>query len=163
MPKVVNMARRPWLLGAAAVLVAGSMSPARAQTKKTLESLGKMLKEAGFKSKFDEKNGAYVLVFTAKSGYEFPIIIGASDNLLIMTSYIAPADKITRPPNIEAGLLAANYDYGLLKIVFDKKGNLVFRYDCYENMIDADDLKKLVNTMVENTVNFHSQAPWIKK
>jgi hypothetical protein len=47
--------------------------------------------------------------------------------------------------------------------MFDKKGNLVFRYDAFENMIDADDLKKLINTMVENTVNFYTNAPFIKK
>ncbi len=152
--------------GLTALLFVGVFAAAPAQadsTKKTPESLGKMLKDAGFKSKFDKESNAYILVFTAKNGYEFPIVIGASDDLLVMTSYIAPAEKITRPPNIEAGLLAANYDYGLLKIVFDKKGNLISRYDAYENMIDADDLKKLVNAMVDNTVNFHNNAPWIKK
>jgi hypothetical protein len=78
-------------------------------------------------------------------------------------SYVAPASKITRSPELAAGLLEANYDFSFLKILFDKKGNLVFRYDIFENMVDADDLKKLVNTMVENTVNFYTNAPFIKK
>jgi len=164
MPMILNVARRPWLLGAMAVLFASSLIVAPAQadnTKKTLESLGKMLKDGGFKAKLD--GNSYTLVFTTKSGYEFPIIITVTDDVLVMVSYIAPAEKITRPAGIEAGLLAANVDYRFLKILFDKKGNLIFRYDAFENMIDADDLKKLIDAMVENTVNFYTNAPWIKK
>lgn len=164
MGKMSNTARRSWLVGAAALFFASSVAIASAQadnTKKTVGSLSKMLKDAGFKAKQNENS--FVMLFTAKGGYEFPIIIVATDDILVMTSYIAPAEKITRPAGIEAGLLAANVDYAFLKIMFDKKGNLIFRYDAFENMIDADDLKKLINTMVENTVNFYTNAPFIKK
>jgi len=164
MPKFGNVGRRPWLLGVVALLSSGSLAIESAhaqQTKKTVESVAKMLKDAGFKAKQD--GNSFILAFTAKGGYEFPIIISVTNDVLVMTSYIAPAEKITRPAGIEAGLLAANVDYAFLKIIFDKKGNLIFRYDAYENMIDADDLKKLINAMVENTVNFYTNAPFIKK
>ena len=83
--------------------------------------------------------------------------------MMILKSYVAPAAKITRSADLAAGLLQANETYAFLKIIFDQKGNLIFRYDAFENMIDADDLKKLVNMMVENTVNFYNGAPFIKK
>jgi hypothetical protein len=169
MSKTSNVARRLWLLGATVMLLVGSLgiatAPARADsTKKTVESVGKMLKDGGFKAKLDsDSKQAYILEFTTKSGYAFPIIISVDDDVMVLRSYIAPAAKVTRTPDLAAGLLEANESYAFLKIIFDKKGNLVFRYDAYENMIDADDLKKLINTMVENTVNFYTNAPFIKK
>jgi hypothetical protein len=162
-----NLSRRHWLSGGAALLVSGALAaqPAYADsTKKTVESVGKMLQEAGFKAKLDpESKQAYILNFSTKSGYEFPIILSVTDDVLVMTSYIAPAAKVTRSNELAVGLLEANIDYAFLKIMFDKKGNLIFRYDAYENMIDADDLKKLINAMVENTVNLYTNAAFIKK
>ena len=166
MEMCLRLRRRFWLAGSAAMLTAAtsSVAPARADgTKKTMESLTKMVKEAGLKSTIDNDLPGHILLFEGKGGRKFPVVIGVKDDILVMTSIVAGADKITRPPGIEAALLAANFDYGFLKIVFDKKGNLVFRYDCFENMVDADDLKKLVKEMVDNTNNFYDNAPWIKK
>ena len=50
-----------------------------------------------------------------------------------------------------------------VKIVFDPKGNLVFRYAIIEKLVDADDLKELIQTFVENTANMYNNAPFIKK
>lgn len=163
MPKISNMARRSWLVGAVALLSASflAIAPSQADTKKTVGSVSKMLKEAGFKAKQD--GNGFTLLFTAKSGYEFPIIIACVDDTISMMAYIAPAAKITRSPELTAGLLEANTSFSFLKIIFDTKGNLMFKYDAFENMIDADDLKKLINMMVENTVNFYTNAPFIKK
>jgi hypothetical protein len=81
----------------------------------------------------------------------------------MFSTQIARADKVTRSPQLDEGLLAANWTYGLIKIIFDPKGNLVFRYTIREKMVDADDLKELIKALVENTENFYNNAPFIKK
>ncbi len=139
------------------------MAPAQADTKKTFESLTKMLKEGGYKSTIDEKIPAHVLLFEGKGGRKFEFFIGAVDDILIMTSVIASADQVTRTPTLDTALLKANFEYGFYKIIFDQKGNLIFRYDIYENMVDAADLKKLIKNMVDNTNNVYDGAPFIKK
>ncbi len=168
MSKSSNVARRHWLLGLAGILIAGVLgsAPARADsTKKTYESVGSMLKQAGFDSKIVKReNNSYVLLFKGQKAIgEFPIIIVCVDDTISMMAYIAAADKITRSPELTAGLLQANTSYNFMKIIFDTKGNLLFKYDAFENMIDAADVKKLINMMAENTVNFYANAPFIKK
>ena len=166
MTTISTMARRLWLLGAATALFVGSAGvvPAHADNaKKTLESLTAMLKEAGLKSTVDAKIPAHILVFEGKGGRKFPFVVAVADDILILYSVIAIADQMTRPAGIEAGLLAANFDYGFYKLVFDKKGSLIFKYDIYESMVDAKDLKKLIMDMVANTNNFYDNAPFIKK
>jgi hypothetical protein len=157
-----------WLARVASVVafvVSGMAAlPAQADnTKKTLESLTKMVKEAGFKSTIDEKSSGHILIFEGKGGRKFGVAIIAVDDVLSIQSRIATAEQITRPKGIEAELLMANNEYSFMKLLFDAKGNLNLRYDIYENMVDADDLKKLVKMFVENNDNFYNAAPWIKK
>ena len=159
------MLRRKLGLGALMFAVGfglASAPPAFADsTKKTVESVASMLKEA--KYKFTQNGATFTLEFEAAGMGKFPIIIAITDDMLTMLAYVAPAAKITKSPDLAAGLLAANNDYAFLKIMFDPKGNLIFRYDAFENMIDADDLKKLIKMMVDNSVNMYKNAPFIKK
>lgn len=167
MSKSSNVARRHWLVGLAGISIAAVLgsAPAHADTKKTYESVGSMLKQAGFDSKIVKREkDSYMLQFKGLKGIgEFPLIIVCDDDTISMMAYVAAADKITRSPELTAGLLQANAQFNFLKIIFDGKGNLLFKYDAFENMIDAADVKKLINMMVENVVNFYANAPFIKK
>ncbi len=158
--------RRRLIAAALALLFAGSIgassAPAHANTTKaTVESVSAMLKKAGFKFTLD--GDVYLLWFEEKGIGKFPMVIAVEKDLMLITTQVARAEKITRTPELSDGLLAANWTYGLLKLVFDPKGNLVFRYGISEKMVDADDIKELIKAFVENTANFYNNAPFIKK
>ena len=135
--------------------------PAQADAKKTAESVASMLSQA--KLKFTREGTTFTLEFEGKGIGKFPVIIVVTDDMMSMMSYVAPASKVTKSPALLEGLLAANNDFAFLKIMLDPKGNLIFRYDAFENMVDADDVKKLIAMMTENTVNMYNNAPFIKK
>ena len=153
-----------FMKGVVALLFVVSMAlaamPAQAETAKTAASVESMLKEAKFKYTRDKTT--FTLEFEGKGIGKFPVIIIVTDDMLSMLAYVAPASKITKSAALTEGLFAANNDYNFLKVLLDPKGNLLFRYDAFENMIDAADLKKLIGMMTENAVNMYN-APFIKK
>ena len=166
MSDVARAFGRRFVAAAVALLFIGSAGVSAAPphtntTKATVESVPAMLKKAGYK--FTADGDVCVLFFEEKGIGKFPLIIAIEKDLMLITTQIARADKITTSPALMDGLLAANWTYGLLKLVFDPKGNLVFRYAISEKMVDSDDLKELIKAFVENTVNFYNNAPFIKK
>lgn len=166
MSQVARAFGRRFIAAALALLFAGSIgvssAPAHANTTKaTVESVSAMLKKAGFKFTLD--GDVYLLFFEEKGIGKFPMVIAIEKDLMLITTQIARADKMTRSPELSEAVLAANWTYGLLKLVFDPKGNLVFRYAISEKMVDADDLKELIKAFVENTANIYNNAPFIKK
>lgn len=73
------------------------------------------------------------------------------------------AISIDVTPQLMAKLNEVNASLSLVKLVIDNNGNLVFVYYIYESMIDAKDLKKLLDIITASTIHFYNNTNWIKK
>ncbi len=67
-----------------------------------------MLKKANYK--FTVDGDVCLLFFEEKGIGKFPLVIAVDDNLMLISTQVARAEKITRSPELAAGLLQANLD-----------------------------------------------------
>ena len=163
MSSITSLFRASWIVGALALLRAGSigLAPARADsTKKTRDSTAEMLKEGKFKF---TRNGATSVVTIERKGAAIQVFLVAIDDQIRVISPIATAEKVVKSPKLGGVLLDANAKMPVFKVVFDPQGNLVLLYDIFEKMVDADGVKKIVFDIADSTADFYKSADFIKK
>jgi hypothetical protein len=163
MSSFANIFRASWIVGALALLMAGSigLAPARADsTDKTVASIAEMLTAGKFKA---TRNRDMFVMNVERKGGTVQIILVALDDQIRFIGPVATADRVVKSPKLGGVLLDANAKLPVFKVVYDAGGNLVLLYDIFEKMVDADGVKQLVFDMADSVIDFHKSADFIKK
>ncbi|HZP98967.1 MAG TPA: hypothetical protein VFB13_05470 [Reyranella sp.] len=117
--------------------------------------LDKLMKKTSIK--YTKNGGVYVAQFTGKSLKQFPMLIAADGDTVIMIAVVAEKEKFKKTPELVEGLAMASMDNPLLKVGLVKAGDMVVRVDALIESLDSDDLEKLINKAALGADAIHKQ------
>src|SRR5712692_11652927 len=122
-------------------------SPAEAQTPGAAAvgvKVEQMLKATGFNYKTHNPI-TWSIEFERKTIGKFRVIISNSEDIIVTFATVTQKAKIRKTPQLMEALLSANHEYDYAKIGLDKDGDLFVRIDTPSRLIDAKELKSVID------------------
>ena len=122
-----------------------------------------MLKQTGYDYTTHNPT-TWSIDLTRKNFGKMRVILSTGSDLLVTFVIIAKKAKIQKTPQLMDALLTANHDYDYTKIGLDKDGDMFVRIDMPLRVIDATELKSIIDQVANASDEVYVKvAAWIKK
>ena len=122
-----------------------------------------MLKQTGYA--YNTHNPTtWSIDLTRKNLGKVRVILSTGSDILVTFVIIAKKAQIQKTPQLMDKLLTANHDYDYTKIGLDKDGDMFVRIDMPLRVIDATELKSIIDQVANASDEVYVKvAAWIKK
>jgi len=133
--------------------------PARAQSM----GMDALLKQTGYA--FTTHNATtWSVELNKKNLGKLRVIMSTGSDILVTFVIVAKQAAIQKTPQMMEALLTANHDYDYTKIGLDKDGDMFVRVDMPLRLVDADELKQIIDQVANASDELYAKvARWIKK
>ncbi|HML13252.1 MAG TPA: YbjN domain-containing protein [Xanthobacteraceae bacterium] len=133
--------------------------PARAQSM----GMDAMLKQTGYA--YTTHNATtWSIELNKKNLGKLRVIMSTGSDILVTFVIVAKQAAIQKTPQMMEALLTANHDYDYTKIGLDKDGDMFVRVDMPLRLVDADELKQIIDQVANASDELYAKvARWIKK
>lgn len=91
------------------------------------------------------------------------VILSTGSDILVTFVIVAKKANIQKTPQLMEALLTANHDYDYTKIGLDKDGDMFVRIDMPLRLVDADELKQIIDQVANASDEVYAKvAVWVK-
>jgi hypothetical protein len=126
-------------------------------------SMAKMLEQTGYTYKTHNAT-TWSIDLDRKNTGTTKVILSTGDDMLVTFVILAKKAAIKKTPQLLEALARANHDYDYTKIGLDKDGDLFVRIDTKLRLLDAAELKYVID-QVANASNelYPKLSAWAKR